>query len=41
MNKNWAIHDVNREIAVFYNKKEWVIVDVEFNDSLIIKKGEE
>lgn len=24
-NENWIIHDLKRDLAVFYNKKEWVI----------------
>lgn len=41
MNENWAIHDVKRGIGVLYNKKEWVIKDIEVTDSLIIKEDEE
>ncbi|MBU5313725.1 TIGR03915 family putative DNA repair protein [Tissierella carlieri] len=41
MNENWAIHDVNRGIGVLYNKKEWVIKDIEVADSLMIKEDEE
>ncbi|WP_353095377.1 TIGR03915 family putative DNA repair protein [Tissierella praeacuta] len=41
MNENWVIHDIKRGIGVFYNKKEWVIKDIEVTDSLIIKEEEE
>ncbi|OZV11218.1 hypothetical protein CIW83_16065 [Tissierella sp. P1] len=41
MNENWAIHDVKRGIGVLYNKKEWVIKDIEVTDSLMIKEDEE
>jgi len=41
MNENWVIHDVKRGIAVFYNKEEWVIKDMEINNSLIVKEDEE
>ncbi len=41
MNENWAIHDVKRGIGVLYNKKEWVIKDIEVADSLMIKEDEE
>ncbi|WP_333638375.1 TIGR03915 family putative DNA repair protein [Tissierella praeacuta] len=41
MNENWVIHDVKRGIAVFYNKEEWVIKDMEINSSLIVKEDEE
>ncbi|MCQ4924329.1 TIGR03915 family putative DNA repair protein [Tissierella carlieri] len=40
-NENWAIHDVKRGIGVLYNKKEWVIKDIEVTDSLMIKEDEE
>lgn len=31
-NENWIIHDLKRETAIFYNKKEWIIAD--FNNEL-------
>lgn len=40
-NENWAIHDVKRGIAIFYNKQEWIIKDIELKDSLILKEEEE
>ena len=40
-NENWIIHDLRRGIAVFYNKKEWVIKDIEVNNPLILKETEE
>lgn len=24
-NENWIIHDIKREMAIFYNKKEWIL----------------
>ena len=41
MNENWAIHDIKRGIGVLYNKKEWVIKDIEISVSLMIKEEEE
>lgn len=40
-NENWAIHDVKRGIGVLYNKKEWVIKDIETTNSLIVREDEE
>lgn len=40
-NENWAIHDVKRGIGALYNKKEWVIKDIETTNSLIVKEDEE
>lgn len=40
-NENWAIHDVKRNIAALYNKKEWIIRDLELEDELIIHEEEE
>ena len=40
-NENWVIHDVKRGIGVLYDKKEWVIKDIEIKDPLIIKEDEE
>ena len=40
-NENWAIHDVKRGIAALYNREEWIIKDIEFNDTLIVKEEEE
>lgn len=40
-NEYWVIHDVKRGIGVFYNKEEWLVKDVEIDDSLIIKEEEE
>jgi probable DNA metabolism protein len=37
-NENWAIHDVKRGIGVLYNKKEWVIKDIEIKDTLLLKE---
>ena len=40
-NENWVIHDVKRGIGVFYNKKEWVVKDIDIKDILIVKEEEE
>lgn len=40
-NENFIIHDLKRGIGVFYNKKEWVIRDIDFKDSFIIREREE
>ncbi len=40
-NENWVIHDVRRGIEILYNKKEWIITDIEITDSLILKENEE
>lgn len=40
-NENWVIHDVKRGIGILYNKKEWVIKDIEINDSLVLREEEE
>ncbi len=41
MNENWAIHDIKRGIGVLYNKKEWIIKDIEVTDSLMVQEDEE
>lgn len=40
-NENWAIYDKKRNIGVFYNKKEWVIRDLEIEDNIMLKEDEE
>lgn len=40
-NENWIIHDVKRAMGVFYNKKEWVVKDIEIKDPLVLKEREE
>jgi probable DNA metabolism protein len=27
-NENWIIHDLKRNLAVFYNKKEWIVTEL-------------
>lgn len=39
--ENFIIHDIKREIAVFYNKEEWVLKDIEAPDPLLIRDTEE
>lgn len=40
-NENWAIHDIKRNIGAFYNKREWIIRDLQIEDNIIIKEDEE
>jgi len=40
-NENWVIHDLKRGIAVMYNKKEWIIKDVDVIEELCFEKDEE
>jgi len=40
-NENFVIHDVKRNIGVFYNKREWIIRDFEIDDNVIIRDDEE
>ena len=40
-NENWVIHDIKRNVAAFYNKKEWIIRDLVLEDDLIIHEDEE
>lgn len=40
-NEHWVIHDVKRGIGVFYNKKEWVIKEIEIKNPLILREDEE
>lgn len=39
--ENFIIHDTKREIAIFYNKSEWVIKDIEAPDDFLVKDMEE
>lgn len=41
MNENWVIHDVKRGIGVLYNKKEWIVKDIEVTDPLVVKEDED
>ena len=40
-NENFIIHDSKREIGVFYNKKEWIVKDIEKLDPSLVKESEE
>lgn len=40
-NENFIIHDIKREIGVFYNKKEWVVKDIEKPDPFLVKDSQE
>lgn len=42
-NENWIIHDLKRNIAVFYNKKEWILTPYNKKnlDNFIIKEEPE
>ena len=39
--ENFIIHDTKREIAIFYNKSEWVIKNIEAPEPFIVKDMEE
>ena len=39
-NENFIIHDIKRNIGVFYNKKEWLVRDIEKRDPFLIKEEE-
>jgi len=40
-NENWIIHDIKRNTAAVYNKKEWLIMELELENDLIIHEDEE
>lgn len=40
-NEKWIIHDLKRGIAVFYNKVEWVIRNIDEPKNYIISEAEE
>ncbi len=40
-NENFIIHDTKREIGVFYNKKEWIVMDIEKPNPSLVKESEE
>lgn len=40
-NENWIIHDLERNIAVLYNRDEWIIKDFILEDDIIIREDEE
>lgn len=40
-NENWVIHDIKRNIAVLYNKKEWIVKELVIENELIIHEDEE
>lgn len=37
----WIIHDVKRNIGVMYNKKEWIIRDLNISEEISFQDGEE
>lgn len=39
--ENFIIHDIKREIAIFYNKSEWVIRDIDRIEPFMVKDVEE
>lgn len=39
--ENFIIHDTKREIAVFCNKQEWVIKEIQVQDPFLVKDTEE
>lgn len=39
--QNFVIHDTKREIGVFYNKKEWMVTDINKADSVLVRDSEE
>lgn len=39
--ENFIIHDTKREIAVFYNTKEWVVETIEKPDPFLVRDSEE
>ena len=40
-NESFIIHDIKRELAVFYNKDQWVIKDIEEPDPYLVRDTEE
>lgn len=40
-NENWIIHDIKRNIAAFYNKKEWIIRELELENTPALHEEEE
>ncbi len=40
-NENFIIHDIKRGLAVFYNRDQWVIKDIEEPDPMLVKDREE
>lgn len=39
-NEDFLIHDTKRNIAVAYNKKEWILSDYKLKDNIIISSNE-
>lgn len=39
--ESFIIHDTKRDLAIFYNKSEWVIKDIEVPDPFLVKDMEE
>jgi probable DNA metabolism protein len=40
-NENWIIHDIKRNVAALYNKKEWIVKEMTLENELIIHEDEE
>ena len=40
-NEKFIIHDLKRGIAVFYNKEEWIVRDIEAWEGFLVKDSEE
>lgn len=40
-NENWIIHDIRRNIGVFYNKKEWIVREFAIEEDIIFHEAEE
>lgn len=40
-NENWIIHDIQRNIGIFYNKKEWVVREFTIEDDILFHETEE
>jgi probable DNA metabolism protein len=40
-NERWIIHDIKRGIAVFYNKEEWVLRNIDEPENILVSEAEE
>lgn len=40
-NESWIIHDLRRNIGIFYNKNEWVVKEFTIEDDIIFHEAEE
>ena len=41
VSERFIIHDIKRELAVFYNTNDWIIKDIEAPDPFLVKDSEE